>query len=180
MYNDQHMVDIETMGKAHDAVIMSVAIVKFDLLARCEPEVVLNMHIPAQPQKDAGRVVDPSTVSWWREQSHEAQLRLVNGQKAAEGMSLSEARTRIDHALDNPRAIWANGPDFDCVILRDFMGPTYRWPFWTHRCVRTLKNLWPVEVALPVTAHDAVEDCMFQIRQVQAVMKLLDRSHQAI
>ncbi len=172
------MLDIETYGSKPDAVVVSVGMQFFDPLSQIiDPDNSLQIFPPVEEQIAKGRARDPDTMMWWSEQSLEAQISLLQGRLKANtaGYTLREARGTIASAVGEADAIWANGPDFDCVILRDFMGPDFKWPFWKHRCVRTFKNVF--KKILPVTdnkmPHNALEDCRQQIAQVQAIHRRL-------
>lgn len=168
------MVDIETLDTKPTGVILSVAAVEFDPY---EPNptnrVVADFHINIRQQIAEGRTRSGDTALWWQEQSIEAQMDVLNGQKNA--VSPHEARDIINQIVQGEYSnLWANGPDFDFVLLSNFVGDKYKWPFWKHRCVRTLKNMVDVSNVVFVGArHNALADCHYQIAQVRAAYKLL-------
>lgn len=171
------MIDIETLGTRPDAVILSIGAVYFN--PQCEE---LGMHeachmFPPVPEQEVeGRKVDGSTAAWWMRQSFEARQALLDGQRANTD-TLDQMRMTLATIVEDADTLWANGPDFDLVILRDFMGPGYKWPFWKHSCVRTFKTRFDWALAganiSRGNAHDAIADCLYQARQVRTIYRAL-------
>ena len=163
------MVDVETLSTRPDAVILSVAWVAFDP-ELCVMDPPSMYHLDRHDQD--GRHIDPNTCKWWFEQSPDAFNRMSIGQKdAAKTATPAEAKMQLRRALEAADHIWANDPDFDCTILRDWVGYDYKWPFWKHRSLRTIATLYPttkdVRNNYTFVAHDPSEDCKMQIAMVE-------------
>lgn len=166
----QLMLDIETLGTSPNAVIQSIAIQQFEITTG-EMGQSIHIYLPLQEQLDEGRVVDANTLIWWSQQSLDAQIAVLKGRKFAEdnGFTLSDARQLVKVTLEGADELWANGPDFDCVLMQNFMGSDFKWPFWAHRDCRTIRSLFPeVPRTKPEVAHDALSDCHAQIKDVVA------------
>ena len=168
------MVDIETAGTGPRALVLSIGAIKWDSES---PDTVQALHVypdHTEQEKD-GRVVTLDTMKWWMEQSPEAQLVFT-----ANTIHPVQAATMLMPYLDDADEIWANGPDFDCVILQDFMkqyNPRYHWPFWKHRCHRTMKNLFANQIPVGSprgVAHNALDDAKFQAKQLQGILANLN------
>lgn len=170
------MTDIETVDTKPTGVILSIAMVEFDPWDSLRTRTVFMRHISMSAQVAKGRTRSGDTALWWMDQEYEAQHRMLEGQRGA-ATDLTSIADTIQHTIAAYGNLWANGPDFDYAFLQNFVQQFAtnpgRWPFWKHRCVRTLKNVYAqhVENVIHTVAHDPVEDCMFQIRQVQAVMQ---------
>lgn len=170
------MIDIESMSTDPNAVIQSVAMLSFDPLNTDVCTIGMEWFPPVEAQIAEGRHRNPSTLLWWSEQRLEAQIKLLEGRKKARdsGVTLEAVREGIKRAVEDADHIWANGPDFDCTILRNFMGPDFNWPFWKHRCVRTLRSMFSEHMPdrpESLIAHDALDDCYAQVDMVQAAFR---------
>lgn len=170
------MTDIETLDTKPTGVILSIAMVEFDPWDSQRTRTVFMRHISMPAQVVQGRTRSGDTALWWMEQEYEAQRRMLEGQRGA-ATDLRAIADNIQEIVSVYGNLWANGPDFDYAFLQNFVQQFAtnpgRWPFWKHRCVRTLKNVYSqyIENVVPVCAHDPVEDCLFQIAQVSSVMQ---------
>lgn len=167
------MLDIETLGINSTAPILSIGWCYFNYdQPELEPYNKGHAHFDVVEQcKKYGRVIDPDTVRWWFNQSDNARSAVF----APRPSSFQAFMAGLAAKLDGADSVWAKGPDFDCVILKslaDACGFSYRWPFWKHRCVRTLCALFPElanSVAMEGTAHNALADAIHQANQVRAI-----------
>lgn len=166
------MLDIETAGTGSHALVLSIGAVKWDDESPDTVEALLIVPDHKGQELD-GRDVHLDTMKWWMQQSVEAQR--VFGESY---IHPSAAAAQLEIYLDDADEIWANGPDFDCIILADFMkqyNPRYRWAFWKHRCFRTMKNLFsdflPNDaVSHRGVAHNALDDAKSQAHSLQAIL----------
>jgi hypothetical protein len=170
------MTDIETVDTKPTGVILSIAMVEFDPWDNTRNRTVFMRHISMTAQVAHGRTRSANTALWWMDQEYEAQRRMLEGQQGA-ATDLTSIADTVQNIVSVYPNIWANGPDFDYAFLQNFVQQFAtnpgRWPFWKHRCVRTMKNIYAQHTvnAVPLVAHDPVEDCLYQIRQVQDVMQ---------
>ena len=138
------MIDIETMGSGPQAAIVAIGACYFDIETG-EIEKTFECTINLTSSALYGDI-DPETVKWWLNQSHEAQQEIVTA-----SMSLYEGLKRLSHFVtsnaDQPKiAVWANAPSFDCTILKSAyescVGPDEApWQFWNENCCRTIISL---------------------------------------
>jgi inhibitor of KinA sporulation pathway (predicted exonuclease) len=154
------MIDLETMGTRPNSPIVALGAVAFD------GEGVQSSFYEAIDLARAvrdGAVMDPETVIWWLGQSDEARQAItrrgVEPRAALNRFSAWMGQFDID-------GVWGNGASFDNVILSetyarlDMKAP---WKFWTDRCYRTVKNMYPsVELARSGTHHNALDDARSQ------------------
>ena len=178
------MVDIETESTQPNAIILSIAAVKFNAQTLDTVEGI-NQHtfyrnIIRADAASWGLHSDPDTLKWWSEQAPEARAALEPNQVPLKGALLEFAH----FCTEEPRAcrLWAKDPDFDAVILRSAfracdLAP-FPVPFWLTRSVRTIQDLaYPSVHDLPKirvgTHHNALDDCASQALMVQHCHKQL-------
>lgn len=159
------MLDLESMGTRPNAPIISIGAVKFDpstgslgqeFYRQIDLESACKFGVPSG-----------STIKWWLQQGEDAR-------KAA-----SEGNYQLAKALEDLAGlyrdwrdvqVWANDPDFDCVILEYAYfktGSSHPWAFWNKRSCRTIAELAgkrpPKHQGV---AHNALEDAKHQARWV--------------
>ena len=167
------MIDIETLDTRPTAVVLSIGILRFDPFSRVQALEGSWTLDPAE-QLQLGRTMSLDTVTWWMQQGYEARKKAFASELVC---SLEDTQRDIIGILgsNNIGHIWANDPDFDCTILRDFVGHDFKWPFYKHRSIRTIKAIFPEAYNPPgkeygeSVAHDPVEDCNKQAWHVMNV-----------
>lgn len=176
------MVDIETMSTSKDAAILTIGAVKFDpyTLNRSDDfiegnHIELFGPISLDSNEKYGRHMSASTITWWFQQTREAQQAMFSGKGIALQQALYNFRRWIMDSDDPaPNRIWAKDPDFDCTILISAMNAVNEhWPFkfWESRSVRTVTELaYPngdePEIRIG-THHNALDDAISQVLMVQ-------------
>ncbi len=168
------MLDLETLGKSPRAVILQIAAVEFDprpqgliLDAAC-----FNVHIKIDEQP--GRVIDGDTLMWWMSQPDIARQHLIDGQHSATSLRLALQRLRmwIGSRRTEPEGIWCKNVVFDLGILCDAYATLGEDPPWHYRKPRDLRSYFvphdPPKLTFEGTAHSAVDDCVNQIKTLQA------------
>lgn len=171
------MVDLETLGTESDSVIMSIAAVPFDLQSgRTGTPYYTNVDI--QSCLDVGLKISGSTLAWWMKQNSAAITRLLSG----ESKSLSMALVGLRDAFTWDAAhVWGNSARFDLGILESAYlkcHTTIPWKFYNERDVRTLVSFNPdvkANMRFFGTSHDAVDDCLHQIRYCSAIWNSLSK-----
>ena len=161
------MIDIETIGVAPGATILTIAAQSFDPLGTGYYNKQYYARITLESQEN--RTIDQSTIDWWATQP-EAQAEAF----------CEEGRIDLDQALDSlgkliwhSNFIWCQGPTFDCTILehayKSYNKPI-PWQYYKVRDSRTVFSLWP-GLPKPPTSHHALEDCRRQIALLQTTLK---------
>lgn len=169
------MVDIETLGKGSNAVIMSVGAVVFDETGLGQ---TFYRNVAPQSCVDIGMTIDVDTVMWWMKQGDDARKVLAIPGDAIQKV-LSEFSDFVTHcgAPAKDIKVWGNGATFDNVILGNaykLAGMEQPWAFWNDRCHRTLKNMFPNMIApKPGVAHNALEDAIAQAKHASAMLAKL-------
>jgi hypothetical protein len=165
------MIDLETLGTAADAVILSIGAVKFDLASTKIDDDGFYASVSIESNLDAKRRISEDTLIWWLKQSPAAQK------------VFHEPKERLDDALvalsdwvgDSDYTVWSNGADFDLPMLAHAYSHAHieaPWKFFNSRCFRTWKNL-PGAKNIAVTAagvkHNALTDAFNQAEHAQAI-----------
>ena len=163
------MIDIETLGVAPAATILTIAAQSFDPFGQGHFDRHFYSRITLESQEN--RTIDDGTIAWWTTQP-EAQ---------AEAFA-EEDRMPLDQALDllgkliwQSSFLWSQGPTFDMTIL-EHAYKSYKkpipWQYYKVRDSRTLFSLYP-GLPRPPTSHHALEDCRRQIDLLQATLQHL-------
>lgn len=170
------MLDLETIGTDPDSVVISVGAVRFDPHSdRLGEEfmMVINDLSREDQVRNHGRFVSPSTVTWWMDQSRDAQRMSFGVQ---ESRSTSEVLSEFGRFLTPATKVWGNGASFDNVILAGLYkayGRDVPWHFTMDRCYRTMKNMpWAPVLAKRIgTFHNPLDDAKTQAVHLQQIFK---------
>lgn len=186
------MVDLETMGKKHNAPIVAIGAVVFDPATGSIGESFYKV-VCLESSVNWGAVIDPSTVIWWLKQSSEARSAIVND----DAISLQDALLQFrEFVSDNVAGgskkaqVWGNGASFDNSILRssyDCIAEDYPWEYWNDRDVRTMVELGQAISFDPKTTipfegsrHNALADAIHQARYVSAIWQRIIAGNQVL
>lgn len=167
------MVDIETVGTAHNSAILSIAAVRFDSLSRSNRIETLELLIDVDSCFQAGLSWDEGTMKWWSKQSPEAQFKAFDQQPR---LDLSSALDQLTQFISNSSRLWCQGMNFDPVILESAYiatGKFLPWKYWQWRDSRTLMSMLQDLPKKDGTAHDALYDAVWQAKIVQECIKRL-------
>ena len=170
------MLDLETFGVRTNAAIVQLAAIPFTFKDEdkfTSDTSAFNRYIQVNDMAS----VDHSTLAWWLTQSTDAQNALAAGMEKAkpEQLVLEEFAAAFDWR--GIEGLWSHGAKFDIPILQSaferYNIPT-PWQFRTPRDTRTyylfrIGDIKPPLVEISdLTAHNALDDCVIQIRQVLA------------
>ncbi|HBZ7755217.1 TPA: 3'-5' exoribonuclease [Klebsiella pneumoniae] len=186
------MVDLETMGKKHNAPIVAIGAVVFDPATGSIGESFYKV-VCLESSVNWGAVIDPSTVIWWLKQSSEARSAIVND----DAISLQDALLQFrEFVSDNVAGgskkaqVWGNGASFDNSILRsayDCIAEDYPWEYWNDRDVRTMVELGQAISFDPKTTipfegsrHNALADAIHQASYVSAIWQRIIAGNQVL
>lgn len=172
------MIDIETLGTRPNAPVTTIGACFFDpMTGEIGPEFYRKIDMV-----DAMRFgsADADTIRWWLTQEREAQSELVKGKDLLADV-LKDLAAFYNKGKD--ASVWGNGPTFDITILEyaygKCLGLKAPWPFWNVRDVRTVVQLAEGLVTKPGAfhekgvAHNALDDCIFQIGYVSKMWQAL-------
>ena len=166
MSTNEAMLDLETLGKKPGCIIRSIGIVTFN---RNTGEIgdKLYMNIDQASCEAIGLTAEQDTLDWWAKQAAEAQQQLLLDQ-----VGVGYAMLCLESFLKfhNIEQIWCQGSDFDIPILKevlDRVGVEVPWKYYNVRDTRTaydLCNFNPKHVQRDGTYHNALDDCLHQIK----------------
>lgn len=166
------MIDIETLGDAPDGMIVQIGAALFDPFSPAEPQ--HPMRLAVDICEDSGRL-SQSTLCWWMEQSDEARRKVFLS--SPERIPLSSALQALRFYVGPRKRVWASCSGFDLCMLRchaSRVGLPW-WDVTKERDARTLRRAAQL-VGAPdrrlepgfVKPHDALEDAIMQISELQA------------
>lgn len=186
------MVDLETMGKKHNAPIVAIGAVVFDPATGSIGESFYKV-VCLESSVNWGAVIDPSTVIWWLKQSSEARSAIVNDDAIPLQDALLQFREFVSDNVaggSKKTQVWGNGASFDNSILRssyDCIAEDYPWEYWNDRDVRTMVELGQAISFDPKTTipfegsrHNALADAIHQARYVSAIWQRIIAGNQVL
>lgn len=172
------MIDIETLGTFMNAPVVTIGACFFDPITG-EIGDKFYERIDIAEAMHFGKA-DAETIRWWLKQDPAAQAELAKqGRKAADVLNKLTAFYR----MSRDGKVWGNGPSFDITLL-DYqydrvLNQKTPWKFWNVRDVRTVVQLAEGLVKKPAafskdgTAHNALDDCIFQVGYVSKMWQAL-------
>ncbi|MBZ6973280.1 3'-5' exoribonuclease [Klebsiella grimontii] len=186
------MVDLETMGKKHNAPIVAIGAVVFDPATGSIGESFYKV-VCLESSVNWGAVIDPSTVIWWLKQSSEARSAIVNDDAIPLQDALLQFREFVSDNVaggSKKAQVWGNGASFDNSILRssyDCIAEDYPWEYWNDRDVRTMVELGQAISFDPKTTipfegsrHNALADAIHQARYASAIWQRIIAGNQVL
>ncbi|HED4005985.1 TPA: 3'-5' exoribonuclease [Klebsiella variicola subsp. variicola] len=186
------MVDLETMGKKHNAPIVAIGAVVFDPATGSIGESFYKV-VCLESSVNWGAVIDPSTVIWWLKQSSEARSAIVNDDAIPLQDALLQFREFVSDNVaggSKKAQVWGNGASFDNSILRssyDCIAEDYPWEYWNDRDVRTMVELGQAISFDPKTTipfegsrHNALADAIHQARYISAIWQRIIAGNQVL
>jgi len=110
------MLDLETLATTHEACIIQIAAVRFDLKTG-KTGAEFNVMVNPLDNVENGRVIDPETLKWWNKQNNDVKALLPKA--FTEGLPLKEALTKLAKfvAAEKGSKVWGNGVLFDNAII---------------------------------------------------------------
>lgn len=178
------MIDLETLSLSSNAYIRSIGACFFD---EHGPQDKFYISCDGPPQEFSD--VDEDTLLWWAKQDEAARNALENPgnidlEYALKELNMFIKEVRDDYSSTSVQSggtgyvdvwVWANGSDFDTVILRNAferLRMQMGWHWFNVRCYRTLKNIHR-EIKAPDfegQKHNALSDAVHQARHASIIM----------
>lgn len=168
-------IDTETLGVSrNNPAILSIGAVPFDPSSgKTGKPFYVEVDIDDAMK---GTKVDASTICWWVNQSPSAKQLFNNTRK----LLLEEALKQLAALIDQHTTVWFKGPAEDGAWLKSAFnrfGRDTPWRFYNTRDVRTIVEAAAMngtEVKSVGTAHNAVDDAMYQARVICYAIQKLD------
>lgn len=170
------MLDLETWGTAPGSAIRSIGAVAFDLTSGEVSEPAFYHNIDDGSCEFFGLTRDAATETFWAKQPREAQEALLKDQ-----LPLAEVLSEFYswfNAVEG-KQVWAQGASFDPVLMDAAFkatGVKPPWKFWHFRDTRTVYDIAGFDYHAEKregTHHNALDDCLHQIKMVRAAHKLI-------
>lgn len=161
------MIDLETLGKTPDSVILSIGAVAFEMDGSTGPEIEL---FPLVDQQLTNRKIEWDTIVWWMKQEEKARTSITD---AVREDSLHNCLLTLDtfckEHLDEKFKVWANGAAFDIAMLNhsfdQYKMPT-PWSYKNQMDTRTMVYMSKISTRKYDSVgvkHSAIADCKWQI-----------------
>ena len=171
------MIDLETLGKTCDSVILSIGAVAFDMDGKIGPEFEM---FPRVDEQFAKRKIEWSTIQWWMSQEQTARMTIAEANRDHSLEScLGELSNFCKENLDEKFKVWANGSSFDTAMLNhayDQYGLETPWTYRNQLDCRTIVYLSKISTKKyesSGTKHNAIDDCKWQISWTTEAFKIL-------
>lgn len=173
------MLDLETLGTRHDAMIISIGACYFN---RHTGEIGRGFSANIDPKEYADKfTTDYQTIKWWFDQSDEARKLAMS-----EPDHIEEVLLAFRNFLENDGeevTVWSHAT-FDIPILANaFKVVNVRnpIPFRNTRDIRTLMDLTNhrSELVREGTHHHALDDAKFQARYVAEAFQKINAGQQS-
>lgn len=170
-YEENFMVDLETLGTGPNAMIVAIGACTFRGAEGPTFYRAVDMTLSSGD-------IDPSTVKWWLEASDQARAAITASSAVPLYVALADFALFLSRECpdEGSRCIWGNGATFDNVILASAYsrsGMKLPWRFWNDRCFRTLKSLH-LDVPAPTrigTHHHALDDALHQTQHARIILE---------
>lgn len=163
------MIDLETWGTLPGSALRSIGAVTFSPYGAVHSEKSFYSNIDRASCELVGLKIDPGTESWWRDQSLEAQNRLIENCSELRDVVHDFAKWWQDIG---GTYVWSNGANFDEVLWRVAAGCVDHgtpWKYWNVRDTRTcwhLARVNPRSIKFDGVQHDAIADARHQAKCV--------------
>lgn len=162
------MLDLETLGRSPNAVILQIGLCRFDICSG-EQDEGFEVNIDLQDSLRQGFVVGGPTIEWWLGQDPIAQQAVIAKPKFPEKVALRKAAQYMKGA----NTLWSHAT-FDAPMLAyHFTEMNVKLPihYRGHRDIRTLVDLadfkkfeYDLYCDSHLVRHTALADCKNQIR----------------
>ena len=170
------MIDIETLGTNPNSCILTIGAIKFDRhkdiieLKDCE---TFYCRIDKDSCLSIGMNIDNDTLEWWKKQNKQARYEALEN---TDRIKINDALLQLKNFIKNAKYIWANSPNFDCIILENafkICDIEVPWKFWILRDCRTVYDIGKTNLNsfIKETVHNSLIDCHNQILCLQKAFK---------
>lgn len=172
---DMIMIDIETLSTKVNAVVVSVAGIRFNLKNKFSENIddydTFYMRVDPKTCRQYNCVIDNDTMKWWKKQPIESQKEIFTPKNRHHIKTVLLELSKWFGKNPNTR-VFANSPNFDISIL-DYLYDKCKlkspWKYWNVRCTRTVYELGGVNMRNVTlqggdSSHHALYDCLKQIK----------------
>lgn len=167
------MIDLETFGVNKSAVIVQIGACYFNEVTG-EIGDAIKINVDPVSGVKAGCRMDAQTVCWWMNQSDEARKSILADPKS----NIHDAMNQLNNFLSGAKHIWSHAT-FDFVIVQEvltLLGIPPKFQYKAARDIRTLSHLSgnkKFDGVRTGTHHDALDDCLHQVKYCVEAMNRL-------
>lgn len=168
-------IDLETLGTAPGATILSIGAARFN---RDTGEVAEPFYCVINIEKECALSVDPATLKWWLLQSESARLTIAGKDLGARYRSLDAALFELTTLVQSGvERVWGNGATFDISFLENAYRQKSMLIPWHYRAPRDMRTIVdaaeglgfdPKALPFEGTAHRADHDAVHQAKVIAA------------
>jgi len=165
-------IDLETLSTQSDAVIVTIAAVKF----RFDTDETEKFCVNVNPRegKELGLHISKDTLDWWRLQNPEAVKAWQHSQ-----IGLSDALDQFLEFVPSSKTMkfYCQGTNFDFPVMESSFRVTGKrepWKFYNLVDIRTICWLASFDYKNAPRVgeyHNALDDCMTQISWIKQIIK---------
>lgn len=178
------MIDIETIGREPDAIILSIGAVIFDPHGE-EVELTNDKayHSILKLDEQKNRTTSIQSIRFWAQQEEDTAHCFFAEEETRESVDAALKRMFMffwTFKYEDVDVFWFHGPQFDQVKLETLLKENnfpYPWEYYQVRDSRTLFSLMPEdprEFPDEFVSHNAMHDAAVQARGVQKAYKYLN------
>lgn len=186
------MVDIETLGTKADSTIIQISAIAFDIKTG---DHLSKFDAIADIEKNEEMKVDGSTIKWWLNTDKQLLGELISkGEKSSNAILMNFYGWLHTLTMDmNDVYLWGNGILFDNKMIQhqlEALGQEYPIFYKNDRDVRTIVDLAGAFLGVDekylkgmiysddLVAHNAIDDCAYQVRLVAGCYRMLTKGVQ--
>lgn len=164
-------IDIETLSTQSNAVIVSIAAVKFNF--NTEEIETFCVDINPKESKELGLHVSKDTLDWWRQQKPEVVKSWI---KSNTGISDALSQFLEFCPPSNTMRYWCLGNNFDFPIMESSFRATNKvapWKYYNLSDMRTAYYLAGLSTSKEERVglyHNALDDCLTQIKWLRKAL----------
>ena len=165
------MVDIECLGVAPDALILTIAAVAFDPISG-NIHSDRSLYFRIDPESQPNRGIDQSTLEWWSTQPKIARDEAFDEK---DRVPLRHALEKLSNLIWSSKRLWANGITYDITILEHAFKQeslNLPWQYYKVMDARTVYKLAP-EVGKLSNNHHALYDTIAQVKLLHDALSYL-------
>lgn len=170
---DQLMIDIETKGTGSYSVIISIAVVEFNIETGAVGKTFVR-NVCEKSCKSAGLGSDLESIKWWDDKPELLHSFSKNAKPLTEVLTELAVFIRAKEYK-----LWGNSARFDLGLVENAYAAVNLktpWKYYDERDVRTLAALMPcVKEDTPFVGekHNPLHDCYHQIKYCHKIWKVL-------
>ncbi len=158
------MIDFETLGTGHDAVVVQIGACYFDRHSGAIYS-TFKENIDPKSSVKLGLTIDASTICWWMDQDKDTFNSVF---KADDKKDVREVFIKFNNFLAHADTIWSHAT-FDFVKLEYHLNKLGIEPSFHYRCPRDIRTLLDIaelnskDFKQVGISHDALADALFQV-----------------